>query len=154
MRVYLDVQQQTQMAMPSVSRVRSWIRTTLLLASYTEPSAHLTLRLVEPDEMRTLNHTFRHKDYVTNVLSFPFDNPLPWVKDTFLGDIVICPQVVQHEADVQHKQYSDHMTHLVVHGTLHLLGFDHEIEADAEDMESLEIKILASLKIQNPYLEQ
>ncbi len=114
----------------------------------------LTLRLTDPEEMQTLNREFRGKDKPTNVLSFPFEMPesitLPeWV----LGDIAICPEIVMSEAIEQKKSYDDHFAHMVIHGILHLLGYDHEQDDEAVIMEALEIKILEKMGIHNPYQE-
>lgn len=105
-----------------------------------------------------LNLQYRQKDKSTNVLSFPSDIPeevLPVLEAFPLGDLVICIPVVLDEAQQQNKQPLDHFTHMLVHGTLHLLGYDHEIsEEDAEEMEALEIGILAKLGLANPYQDQ
>jgi probable rRNA maturation factor len=121
------------------------------------PAAEMTIRIVNETEMKTLNKTYRHKDKPTNVLSFPFDMPAdlsPQELDLnapLLGDLVICASVVNQEAVEQHKTASSHWAHMVVHGTLHLLGFDHENEKDAMRMEAREIAILAALEINDPY---
>ncbi len=118
--------------------------------------AQMTLRLVEEAEIVQLNRDYRHKDMPTNVLSFPFDVPrgLPESEcNSELGDVVICAPVVQREAVQQGKTEESHWAHMVVHGTLHLLGYDHITDAEAARMESLEIRILAGLGFTNPYLE-
>ena len=100
--------------------------------------------------MTELNSQYRHKAYPTNVLSFPFD--MPDIEETpFLGDIVICASVVNEEAIEQNKLPEAHWAHMVVHGTLHLLGYDHETEADANIMEPEETHILHRLGFANPY---
>lgn len=115
-------------------------------------SAELTIRLVDEEEITTLNTTYRHKNKPTNVLSFPFDMPDNVEMDLpLLGDIVICSAVVDQEAKEQNKPTEAHWAHMVVHGTLHLLGYDHENDADADIMETQEINILQSLGFQNPY---
>lgn len=105
-----------------------------------------------------LNLQYREKDKPTNVLSFPADIPaeiLPMLDARPLGDLVICIPVVLQEAEQQQKDAQDHFSHLLVHGILHLLGYDHELgDAEAEEMEALEIAILAKLGIGNPYVEQ
>ena len=114
----------------------------------------LTLRIIDAAESQTLNHDYRGKDAPTNVLSFPFDMPegldLP-DEELILGDIAICAEVVAREADEQGKHPAAHWAHMVVHGVLHLLGFDHQDDDEAADMEALEISILAGLGITNPY---
>ena len=107
----------------------------------------ITIRLVDPDEGQELNAEYRGKDYATNVLSFPYDT-----EPVVMGDLVICPSVVAREASEQNKPLAAHYAHLTVHGCLHLLGWDHENEADAQAMEGLEREILAGLGIADPYL--
>jgi probable rRNA maturation factor len=103
-------------------------------------TAELTIRLVDEKEMSALNSTYRHKDKVTNVLSFPFVSPSKEQMDVpLLGDIVICNTIVNQEAEQQGKTYLAHWAHMVVHGALHLLGYDHETEVDANVMEAEEI---------------
>ncbi|NCT67113.1 MAG: rRNA maturation RNase YbeY [Rhodanobacteraceae bacterium] len=99
---------------------------------------------------RRYNREFRGRDYATNVLSFPYD-PLPGEHSGLLGDIVICAPVVAREAREQRKDPRAHYAHLTVHGVLHLLGYDHETEDDAERMEALERQVLATLGIADPY---
>lgn len=109
----------------------------------------ITLRFVGLEEGQTLNRDYRGKDYATNVLSFPYEyDPLT------VGDLVICTPVVQREAEEQSKNLRDHLTHLLVHGTLHLQGWDHEDDPSAEEMEAQERVILASLGIADPYQEK
>ncbi len=112
--------------------------------------AQLTVRVVDEDEIRELNATYRGKDYATNVLSFPFEAP-PGVELPLLGDIIVCAAVVAREAAEQDKPLEAHWAHMVIHGTLHLLGYDHIKEAEAEEMEGLEIRLLADLGYANPY---
>lgn len=112
----------------------------------------LTVRIVGRQEITELNHLYRHKDKATNVLSFPADLP-DHIDLPLLGDLIICADVVRQEAIEQHKTLSDHWAHMLVHGTLHLLGHDHIEDDEAEEMEALEITILAKLGVANPYLE-
>ena len=100
-----------------------------------------------------LNKEYRGKDKPTNVLSFPFDDMagLPEEETRLLGDLVICAPVVRKEAKKQDKRPKDHWAHMVVHGTLHLLGYDHIEEAEASEMEALEARILEQFGIKNPY---
>ena len=114
--------------------------------------ADLAIRLVDDREGLALNRHYRGKDYPTNVLSFPADLP-EGVKLPLLGDLVICAPVVAREAAEQNKRISAHYAHLTVHGILHLLGWDHEDDREAECMEQLEREILATLGIGDPYLD-
>ena len=114
--------------------------------------AELTIRLVNEAEITELNHTYRNNNKATNVLSFPADLP-EHIDIPLLGDMIICPSVVKREATEQHKALSSHWAHMVIHGTLHLLGYDHINEREAEEMENLEIQLLAGLGIDNPYIQ-
>jgi probable rRNA maturation factor len=112
----------------------------------------ITIRIVSTEEMTELNTTYRHKQGPTNVLSFPFDmSDAPDMDTHILGDIAICSDVVIREAQEQNKPVKNHWAHMVVHGTLHLLGYDHVEEKDALIMEAREINILKSLGFPNPY---
>ena len=116
--------------------------------------ADLAIRIVDDKEGRSMNHHYRGKDYATNVLSFPAELPegLPeGVKLPLLGDLVICAPVVAREAREQGKALAAHYAHMTVHGVLHLLGWDHDDEREAECMEQLEREILASLGVEDPY---
>ena len=114
--------------------------------------ADLALRIVGTKEGRALNRHYRGRDYATNVLSFPAELP-EGVRLPLLGDIVLCAPVVAREAKEQKKALADHYAHLTVHGTLHLLGWDHEDEKEAVCMEQLEREILAAMGIEDPYAE-
>lgn len=115
----------------------------------------LDIYVVEPIEGQAINLDARGKDYATNILSYPSDLPenIAEVLPSFvLGELVICHDVVAKQADEQGKTVEEHLTHLLVHGILHLLGFDHELgQAEQDEMEGLEIAILAQLNIANPY---
>ncbi len=110
----------------------------------------LLIRLVDTAEIQLLNGTYREKDKPTNVLSFPSELPKE-IEVAILGDVVICIAVVQIEAKAQSKTFENHLMHMAVHGVLHLLGYDHIKDNEADEMEGLEIKILAGLGIENPY---
>lgn len=112
--------------------------------------AELVVRVVDEDESRQLNRDYRSKDRPTNVLSFPFDVP-PGVPSEHIGDLVICAPVVQREAAEQGKPAEAHWAHMTVHGVLHLLGYDHIEDDQAEEMEALERDILAGLGFPDPY---
>lgn len=114
----------------------------------------LTVRFGGEEEARTLNREFRHKDYATNVLSFVSDEDEPDAEEWYVGDIFICTKVLEREAAEQGKPLASHLQHLVVHGMLHLVGYDHELgEEDAERMENLERDILAEMGLPDPYAE-
>lgn len=136
---------------PASSSFRRWVEAAL--ADHARDS-ELSIRIVGEDEGRALNRDFRGKDYATNVLSFPAELPegLPErLRPPLLGDLVICAPVVAREAAQQGKAPTAHYAHLTVHGTLHLLGWDHEDDAEAEAMEARERGILAALQIEDPY---
>lgn len=134
---------------PKSSLLRKWAREAL---NRKIASAEVTIRIVENEEMRHLNATYRQKNGLTNVLSFPFSMPLNIELDIpILGDIVICAEVVNREADEQQKSQESHWAHMVVHGVFHLLGYDHETDEEAAIMESLEAEIMQSLGFSNPY---
>ena len=148
----LDVQtavDSNKYQLPENSHIKQWVDLTL-------PDSHseteMTIRIVEESEITELNRRYREKESSTNVLSFPFEAPgeidLP-----LLGDLVICPAVVEQEAKDQNKSIEDHWAHMVIHGTLHLLGYDHIEPEQAAKMESLEIQLLQKLGISNPYKE-
>ncbi|MCG9697410.1 rRNA maturation RNase YbeY [Shewanella sp. Isolate11] len=136
--------------LPTQTQFETWVR---LALDQTMPEAELTIRLVDVAESQQLNHTYRGKDKPTNVLSFPFESP-PEVELPLLGDLVICVPVVEAEASSQNKPLEAHWAHMVVHGCLHLLGYDHIDETEAEEMESLETQLIESLGFPNPYKEQ
>ncbi|MEJ2327702.1 MAG: rRNA maturation RNase YbeY [Chromatiaceae bacterium] len=123
-----------------------WVRAALGAADDRE----LNIRIVNEPEMAELNSRYRHKEGPTNVLSFPFESP-PGVNSAILGDIVICAPVVRREAGEQGKALAAHWAHMVVHGIMHLRGYDHENEADAERMEAAETEILTGLGFPAPY---
>lgn len=137
--------------LPAAASFRKWVAVALRGRIR---EADLAIRLVDAREGQALNHHYRGKDYPTNVLSFPAEIPegLPkGVKFPLLGDLVICAPVVEREAHEQGKALAAHYAHLTVHGTLHLLGWDHEDDKEAEAMEQLERQILAELGIADPY---
>ena len=147
MNLQVDIQSASTEPAPEEEDIRRWI--TAALQKHPE-DAELTVRIVDIDEMTALNQTYRGKSGPTNVLSFPSDLPAE-LKLPLLGDIVICAPVVAREATEQHKPAIAHWAHMTVHGTLHLLGYDHMEEAEALAMESLETTILATLNYPCPY---
>lgn len=113
-----------------------------------ETLGDMTIRIVDADESQALNRSYRNKDRPTNVLSFPAES---LAGETLLGDLVICAPVVQSEANAQSKSTRAHWAHMVVHGTLHLLGMDHQTDTEAEQMEQKERELLADLGFVDPY---
>ena len=110
----------------------------------------ITVRLVDANEMTHLNETYRQKSGPTNVLSFEMDLP-DQIEAHYLGDVVICLSVLEKEAKLQQKDRLHHFAHLLIHGILHLRGYDHQDEKSRTNMEALEIKLLSTLNINNPY---
>jgi probable rRNA maturation factor len=135
---------------PASASFRRWIEAALKGARRRKAS-EVSIRIVDAEEGQALNLQYRGRDYATNVLSFPVELP-PGVDLPLIGDLVICAPVVAREAAEQGKKPADHWAHLTIHGTLHLLGYDHIDEAEAEAMEALETKVLAGLGIADPYL--
>lgn len=149
MSITLDLQLATTATdLPSEQQFQLWLNAAVLPF---QTDAEVTIRLVDEAESQQLNFDYRQKDKPTNVLSFPFQQP-PGLELPLLGDLVICAQVVSREATEQGKTAEAHWAHMVVHGCLHLLGFDHINDAEAEEMEAEEILILQSLGLPNPYL--
>lgn len=142
--------------LPGVEALSRWVAATLAAAHARvtgQPGAkapELTIRLVDDAESQALNRDYRGKDRPTNVLSFPFEAP-PGIDLPLLGDLVISHPVMRREARQQRKPLIDHYAHLVIHGTLHLLGYDHIDEAEAEIMEALERAVLDGFGIPDPY---
>jgi probable rRNA maturation factor len=128
--------------------MRRWARAALAAV---KRGGSVCIRVVDAPEMADLNKRFRHRDGATNVLSFTVDAEAPGGGERILGDVVICAPVVAMEAAAQHKPADDHYAHLVVHGVLHLCGFDHETSRDTKVMEGREVAILHVLGIADPY---
>ncbi|HHZ70139.1 MAG TPA: rRNA maturation RNase YbeY [Methylococcaceae bacterium] len=134
---------------PSLNQFELWVET--VLADQLR-DIELVIRIVDEPESTALNEQYRHKSGPTNILSFPVELPVG-IEIPLLGDLVICAPVVVREANEQKKLASDHWAHLVIHGVLHLLGFDHIEDQQAELMEAKEIAVLKKLSINNPYIE-
>lgn len=149
MNLHVDIQSACSEPVPDEEDIRKWIAAALR-NQRTPESVEISVRLVDSDEMANLNNTYRGKPGATNVLSFPASLPAE-LNLPLLGDIVICAPVVITEAVRQGKTASDHWAHMAVHGTLHLLGYDHIEERDAVMMEALESTILSDLNISCPY---
>jgi len=149
----VDIQYATQSDyVPDAADITLWVNAA---TQAVEPDSQLaagelTIRIVTEKEITELNQQYRHKSTPTNVLSVPYE-PMVGVNISLLGDIVVCADVVNQEAIEQNKSPADHWAHIVIHGMLHLLGFDHIADSDAEKMETSEIKILKNLGINNPY---
>lgn len=131
----------SEACLPNRSQFRKWVKATVRV------DTEATIRIVDKDEARALNLTYRGKDYATNVLTFPLTE-VPHL----MGDIIICAPIVKEEALTQHKSIEAHFAHLTVHGVLHLHGYDHEIDEQAALMESIEVTTLMKLGYPNPYL--
>ena len=141
-KIQLSVQIASELAnLPTKAQFKKWAKAALRV------DTEVTIRIVDEAEGRALNSTYRGKDYATNVLTFPLTET-----PHLMGDIIICAPVVMAEAVAQNKSLEAHFAHLTVHGVLHLHGYDHETEPQAELMESLEITILQKLGYANPYL--
>jgi probable rRNA maturation factor len=126
--------------LPTRQQFRRWVRAAMAV------DLHCTLRVVDADEGRQLNHDFRGKDYATNVLTFAYEDT-----DPLSGDVVICAPVVAQEAAEQGKQLLAHYAHMTIHSVLHLQGYDHENDADANEMEKLETALMTKLGYSAPY---
>ncbi|CAJ1787323.1 Endoribonuclease YbeY [Aeromonas hydrophila] len=150
MSVTLDLQLASASTdgLPSEAQLQGWLDGTILGF---QQEAEVTVRIIDEAESNELNLTYRGKDKPTNVLSFPFEAP-PGLELPLLGDLVICRQVVEHEAAEQGKPLMAHWAHMVVHGSLHLLGYDHIEDDEAEEMEALERDIMQELGFADPYL--
>lgn len=151
---YIDLQIATEdNELPSLTQFELW--TQAVFAKIDHPGGEMAIRIVDEPESQELNFSYRHKDSPTNVLSFPFEIPPGIPEDAYdpqLGDLVVCASVVARESIEQSKPLFDHWAHMVIHGTLHLLGYDHIEENEAEEMELLETQILCKLDIKDPYI--
>ena len=159
MSAILDLQLASDCAdIPKQEDIQLWLDT--LLSYQQVNNKEITVRIVDEAEIQELNQQYRGKDKSTNVLSFPFEMPEFALPDgvqidesmsNFLGDIVICAQVVTQESKQQNKLLNHHWAHMLIHGTLHLLGYDHIEELEADEMEGIEIATLQKLAIDDPY---
>jgi len=147
MKIEVDIQYGCDDKSPKPEQIELWVSAAL---SERQQATELGVRIVGEVEMTKLNAQYRSKNNLTNVLSFPSDLP-KGVHLPLLGDIVICAPVVIREAQAQKKSELSHWAHILVHGTLHLLGYDHIDNAEAEQMEKLETTILQELGFENPY---
>jgi probable rRNA maturation factor len=155
--LFITVQLATRRSVPHARALIMWARKSVLLSGYSLQSTaySLTLRIVGNAESRKLNRTWRGKDKPTNVLSFPYSEPTAYsLQPTVspLGDLVLCAPVIAREAREQGKPPAAHWAHMVVHGVLHLLGYDHVKNRDAIRMEAREVEILSHFGYQDPYV--
>ena len=150
--IFVDLQIATENieGLPTEEQIVQWATAAVQPAG---DEVEMTVRIVDEAESHELNLTYRGKDRPTNVLSFPFECP-DEVELPLLGDLVICRQVVEREAADQEKPLMAHWAHMVVHGSLHLLGYDHIEDNEAEEMESLETQIMQGLGFDDPYLAE
>ena len=151
-RIFVDLQIATENieGLPTEEQIVQWATAAVQPKG---DEVEMTVRIVDEVESHELNLTYRGKDRPTNVLSFPFECP-DEVELPLLGDLVICRQVVEREAAEQEKPLIAHWAHMVVHGSLHLLGYDHIEDDEAEEMESLETQIMQGLGFDDPYLAE
>ena len=150
MIIDLQIACEQETGLPTAEEIEQWA------AAAVQPQSdevEMTVRIVDEAESHELNLNYRGKDRPTNVLSFPFECP-DEVELPLLGDLVICRQVVEREAQEQDKPVMAHWAHMVVHGSLHLLGYDHIKDDEAEEMESLETQIMTGLGFADPYLSE
>lgn len=154
----IDLQVATSSShLPQESDFQNWVKAALNTQDSDSGNDgkdyEISLRLVDISEITDLNSRYRNKDKATNVLSFPADIPEE-LDIPLLGDIVICSQVVEKEADEQNKPLESHWAHMTIHGTLHLLGYDHLSDDEAEEMEALETRIMLELGYPSPYADE
>ena len=138
---------ETGLDIPSLSEFNSWVKSVI---DFNGEDFQVSIEIVDKNTSQELNNTYRNKDKPTNVLSFPLDLP-EFVEEILIGDLAICAEVVADEAKQQNKTPGHHWAHLTIHGGLHLLGYDHIDDDEAEEMEAIEIKLLNQLGIENPY---
>ena len=150
MIIDLQIACEQETGLPIAEQIEQWATAAVQPQS---DEVEMTVRIVDEAESHELNLNYRGKDRPTNVLSFPFECP-DEVELPLLGDLVICRQVVEREAQEQDKPVMAHWAHMVVHGSLHLLGYDHIEDVEAEEMESLEAQIMTGLGFADPYLSE
>ena len=150
MIIDLQIACEQETGLPTAEQIEQWATAAIQSQSN---EVEMTVRIVDEAESHELNLNYRGKDRPTNVLSFPFECP-DEVELPLLGDLVICRQVVEREAQEQDKPVMAHWAHMVVHGSLHLLGYDHIEDDEAEEMESLETQIMTGLGFADPYLSE
>ncbi len=146
----LEIQNESQsLLIPEKKLFKYWLDAVL---KNENQDSEIVIRVVDEDEMIQFNQRYRDKKGATNILSFPFEVP-DGVESQLLGDLLVCASVVEREAWQQNKKLEQHWAHLIIHGILHLLGYNHIDDVEAEEMEALEINILSTIGINNPYKE-
>ena len=150
MIIDLQIACEQESGLPTAEQIEQWATAAVQPQS---DEVEMTVRIVDEAESHALNLNYRGKDRPTNVLSFPFECP-DEVELPLLGDLVICRQVVEREAQEQDKPLMAHWAHMVVHGSLHLLGYDHIEDDEAEEMESMETQIMTGMGFADPYLSE
>ena len=150
MIIDLQIACEQESGLPTAEQIEQWATAAVKPQS---DEVEMTVRIVDEAESHALNLNYRGKDRPTNVLSFPFECP-DEVELPLLGDLVICRQVVEREAQEQDKPLMAHWAHMVVHGSLHLLGYDHIEDDEAEEMESMETQIMTGMGFADPYLSE
>jgi len=148
--VELQLAIQPSSTIPNQPYLEKCVSCALVGANYLK-DVEVTIRIVDSDEIQQLNRDYRHQDKPTNILSFPFEAP-EGIELSLIGDLVICADIVAEETKQQQKTPKAHWTHMIIHGILHLLGYDHNEAKEAELMETLEIKLVKNLGFENPYL--
>ncbi len=143
----VDIQIASKLPLPSADAMQCWISTAV------PEDKIISLRIVDSEEIQQLNRDYRQKDKPTNVLAFPCELPEE-VDEPLIGDIVACAEVIANEAREQNKSLEAHWAHMLIHGSLHLLGYDHIEEHEALDMEAQETRLLAELGFPAPYEQQ
>ncbi|MEI4269683.1 MAG: rRNA maturation RNase YbeY [Candidatus Dasytiphilus stammeri] len=152
-RIILNLQIvcQERVHLPTAAHFSRWVEAVLFFLKF-KKSPEVTIRIVDPDESKALNFRYRRKNIATNILSFPFDLPrINYLKISLLGDLVICGSIVEKEAQEQQKILREHWAHMVIHGSLHLLGYDHITLENAKNMEVIETQIMRNLGYSDPY---
>ena len=150
MKVKVEFQKACDVPTPSTQDFEKWIRLTINVIEYSKGNTEVNIRAIDEQEMSFLNSTFRGKTGTTNILSFPAHLP-DEIGLNLLGDIAICGPIVAKEAARLDKPDNSHWAHLTIHGTLHLVGYDHRTKKESNQMENLEARILKKLGISNPY---
>jgi len=146
----LEIQNESEsLFIPKKKQFKHWLDAVL---KNDNQDSEIVIRIVDEVEMIQFNEQYRNKKGSTNILSFPFEIP-DGVKSELLGDLLVCAPVVEREAGQQNKKLEQHWAHLIIHGILHLLGYNHIVDVEAEEMEALEINILSTIGINNPYQE-
>lgn len=151
-KLLIEIQHASTLKAPEAVLINRWAA--LAAAEHLQKcheDQELAIRIVDPDESQQLNFQYRQKNKPTNILSFPFE-AIPGVSFPLLGDLIICAPIVSKEAETQQKTLESHWAHMIIHGVLHLLGYDHIEESEAEKMENIEVKLMAELGYANPYL--